>query len=85
MTKQYETLFRNSISSRFEKGTVFYFLGLFSKYGRNLFCGNGLTVAQKSLANHVHLKKTSPYTYKCPSSVEKNDTNKSIIKYAFLY
>jgi hypothetical protein len=64
MTKQYETLVRSSISSRFEKGTVFYFLGLFSKHGRNLFCGNGLTVAQKSLANHAYLKKTSPYTYK---------------------
>lgn len=39
MSRQNEILNRNNISSNFEKRTILYFFGHFSKPGHNPFCG----------------------------------------------
>lgn len=65
MTKQYETLAYNNVSSKFGKRIIVYFLSLFPKFGHNLFCGGSLTVTQrKSLSHHVYQKKSNPSTSK---------------------
>jgi hypothetical protein len=66
--------------------TFLTFLHLFSKSDHNIFYGDSLTVAYtKSLVHYIHQKKSDSSTSKWPSSVEKNDANKNIVKYALLH